>query len=163
MKGEQYPVAVADQEFAVATPRVSSGVIFSDDQSRILMLRSAYQIYWEIPGGDVKPGESPYAAAWREVREKLGVDVPVGRMLGVDWEPGDAEDDKLLFLFEGSRLPADTAFPFTDGGVTEARYVPAGELESYTVARLARRVRAALRDVPAAYFEYGEPGIPLAT
>lgn len=65
----------------MATPRVSAGVIFTDDESRVLMLRTTYKDYWEIPVGYVEPGESPHAAAAREGREELGRDVPIGRML----------------------------------------------------------------------------------
>lgn len=37
---------------------------------------------WEFPGGKVEPGESPCAAAVREVREELGVRVELGDQVG---------------------------------------------------------------------------------
>ncbi|WP_208865223.1 NUDIX domain-containing protein [Amycolatopsis rubida] len=40
---------------------------------------------WRSPGGLVEDGESPLAACRREVGEELGIDVPVGRLLVVDW------------------------------------------------------------------------------
>jgi len=34
---------------------------------------TVYAGYWEFPGGKIEPGESPEAAATREVTEELGV------------------------------------------------------------------------------------------
>jgi mutator protein MutT len=36
--------------------------------------------YWEFPGGKCEPGESPAAAARRECREEIGLDVTVDRL-----------------------------------------------------------------------------------
>jgi 8-oxo-dGTP diphosphatase len=84
-------------------PRVTP--ISSSHTANQRRLRTKYKDYWDIPGGYVEPGESPHDAARREVREELGIDVPVGRMLAVDWAPSDKEGDKLLFLFEGPASP----------------------------------------------------------
>lgn len=141
----------------MATPRVAAGVIFTDGESRVLMLRTTYKDFWEIPGGYVEPGESPHAAAQREVREELGIDIPVGNMMAVDWAPSDSEGDKLLFLFHGPALAEDVAFSFGDGEIAEAKYVAVDELDSYTIPRLARRIRAAVLAKAPAYLEHGEP------
>ncbi|MBS0517119.1 MAG: NUDIX domain-containing protein [Proteobacteria bacterium] len=37
--------------------------------------RRSYPSCWAVPGGHLEPGESPEAAAMREMREELGVDV----------------------------------------------------------------------------------------
>ncbi|MPY97966.1 MAG: NUDIX domain-containing protein [Actinophytocola sp.] len=141
----------------MATPRVAAGVVVTDDDSRVLMLRTTYKGHWEIPGGYVEPGESPHAAARREVREELGLDVPIGRLLAVDWAPSDEEGDKLLFLFEGPRLAADTAFVFRDDEIAAARYVALDQLGTVTVDRLARRIRSAVRSPGPQYLEHGAP------
>ena len=88
-------------EFRAATPRVASGVLFRDADNRVLLVKPTYKQGWDIPGGYVEPGESPKQAAVREVTEELGVTLPVGRLLVIDWAPQDGEGDKLLFVFDG--------------------------------------------------------------
>lgn len=56
-------------------PRLSAGVVVvrhTDGTVRFLVLR-AYR-NWDFPKGLVAPGESPRAAAVREVREETGLD-----------------------------------------------------------------------------------------
>src|SRR6266702_2630058 len=92
------------EEFRVATPRVAAGVLIRDGSDRVLLVKPTYKDGWDIPGGYVEPGESPKHAATREVREELGIDVVVGRLLAIDWAPHPDEGDKLLFIFDGGRL-----------------------------------------------------------
>ncbi|SNR62384.1 ADP-ribose pyrophosphatase YjhB, NUDIX family [Haloechinothrix alba] len=146
-----------DERLNAAAPRVAAGVLFTDDTGRVLMLRMTYKDFWDIPGGYVEPGESPQAAAAREVREELGLDIAVGGLLAVDWAPSDSEGDKILFVFDGPRLDPDTRFTFADGEIAEARYVRLEELDGYTLDRLARRIRSALRTPTPEYLEHGEP------
>lgn len=57
----------------MATPRVTAGALFSDEASRILLVRPTYKEHWDIPCGYVEPGESPLAACVREIGEELGL------------------------------------------------------------------------------------------
>jgi 8-oxo-dGTP diphosphatase len=50
---------------------VAAGVLFVDEQERVLLVRPTYKAYWEIPGGYVDEGESPLQACTREVAEEL--------------------------------------------------------------------------------------------
>lgn len=46
-------------------------------------------------------------ACSREVLEELGLTLPLGPLLVVDWAPAEAEGDKILFIFDGGTLTAD--------------------------------------------------------
>ncbi|MEU9483083.1 NUDIX hydrolase [Streptomyces decoyicus] len=135
-----------EHEAKMARPRMASGALFFDEQGRVMMLEPTYKDYWEIPGGYVETGESPRQACIREVREELGIEPEIGRLLAVDWAPSLAEGDKVLYIFDGGVLA-----PEVQGKIQ----LQATEIGSYdfhalgavcglTIPRLARRVEAAV-------------------
>lgn len=64
-------------------PIVGCNVIVTDLQGSILLLRHSYgPDHWCLPGGGVGRGEDPFAAAQRELREELGLDLARARSLG---------------------------------------------------------------------------------
>ncbi|WP_105036481.1 NUDIX domain-containing protein [Cryobacterium aureum] len=54
---------------------VVAAVCFRDDAGRILTVRKRGTSFFMLPGGKSEPGETPGAAALREVYEELGVTV----------------------------------------------------------------------------------------
>lgn len=142
-----------------ATPRVASGVLFRDAVGRVLLVKPTYKDGWEIPGGYVEKGESPRAAAVREIAEELGADIDVTELLVSDWAPHPAEGDKLLFIFRGGTLDqADVdRFRLEPTEISEVRFFSVDELSSVMPARLARRVGEAARHDVATYLEHGRP------
>lgn len=140
-------------------PRVSAGIVALHGDS-VAMVRTTYKDYWDVPGGYVEPGESPEAACRREVYEELGIDP--GRLIfaSVDWAPSDQEGDKVLFLFAAPDIDPTTLAKarFNDGEIAEARFVSFVDLDTYTISRLARRLRStveAIRAGAATYLEHG--------
>ncbi|MFI5959120.1 NUDIX domain-containing protein [Cryptosporangium sp. NPDC051539] len=128
----------------IPTKRSASGILFTDDDGRILLVEPTYKPEWEIPGGAVELDESPRAAARREVKEELGLVVEPGRLLVVDWSPAHGDrTEGFMFLFAGGplstpdiRLPADELHSWA--------WCTADQADVRTSPPLGRRIRAAL-------------------
>ncbi len=144
----------------MARPLMAAGVLYRDDAGRVLLVKPTYKDGWDIPGGYVEPGESPHAAARREVIEELGVALPVGRLLIIDWAPHPTEGDKLLFVFDGGQLTAAQHASVEPGAdeIEQSVFHEPGVLAQLMPDRLARRVLLALtaiRDEQTVYAEHG--------
>jgi 8-oxo-dGTP diphosphatase len=147
----------------MATPRMAAGVLFRDEQGRVLLVKPSYKPGWDIPGGYVEPGESPKQAARREVLEELGIEPPIGRLLVVDWAPHPNEGDKVLFIFDGGRLEdRDLSSPAPDE-IEEIRFWADGDLHKLLPTRLHNRVARALHaNGDDAYLEHGTAATTIA-
>jgi ADP-ribose pyrophosphatase YjhB (NUDIX family)/GNAT superfamily N-acetyltransferase len=64
--------------------------------------RRTYPACWAVPGGHLEPGESPEAAAIREIREELGVEVRILRYL-MAIETVDALGTLTFHMFSSSQ------------------------------------------------------------
>jgi 8-oxo-dGTP diphosphatase len=103
--------------------RIGAGVLLTDARGRALLVEPTYKSYWEIPGGVVEAGESPYAAAGRELGEELSLAVPIGRLLVTDWvPPRSGRTEGMMLIFEGGML-----LPSAAAGIR----LPADELRSW--------------------------------
>ena len=65
-------------------PRRSARVLVFDPSGRVLLIRCEVVrrdgrlfLFWLTPGGEIEPDEEPHAAARREVREELGLELDV--------------------------------------------------------------------------------------
>jgi ADP-ribose pyrophosphatase YjhB (NUDIX family) len=141
------------------TAQVATGMVFTDDTGRILLVKPTYNDVWHLPGGVVEAGESPAAAAVREVKEELGLDVAAGRLLGVDYRPPTpgGRGSALRFAFDGGTLTLAQIehIVLPPDEIREWKYVGTDELDGYVIPVLANRLRYMLAGH--VYLEEGRP------
>jgi mutator protein MutT len=65
----------------------------------ILLCHRRDKDLWNLPGGKVEDGESPWTAVTREVKEEVGLTVTVDALIGCYFKP--ATND-LVFMFAGT-------------------------------------------------------------
>ncbi len=87
-------------------PRHAGALVAVHVGSAVLLVRSSYRREWNFPGGGLRRGETPEAAARRELAEEVGLAaaalLPVGVVCGV-W---DGRRDRVhLFELRMDQLP----------------------------------------------------------
>jgi 8-oxo-dGTP diphosphatase len=147
---------VGDQGISAA-----AGVLFLDDDGHVLILEPLGGSTWEIPGGRIEPGETPRGACARELRFKLGLDLPFGRLLVVDWFRREGQD-RVRFVFDGGVLDDERleAIELPPEDLESWACVPPEELLAMLDGPLSRRLHAALEARAGSgtrYLEQGEP------
>jgi 8-oxo-dGTP diphosphatase len=99
---------------------VAAGALITDGAGNVLVVKPNYRDHWTLPGGICEFGEPPHAGCAREVAEEIGLELPVGALLSVDWQLplpayGPAARPAVYFIFDcgelgmppGIRLQAD--------------------------------------------------------
>ncbi|NIK61048.1 NUDIX domain-containing protein [Kribbella shirazensis] len=158
-----------EQEFnpgiAARMPRktAAGGALIRDRSGRILFLEPTYKPTLDIPGGIVEYDESPYEACCREVKEEIGLDLEIGRLLVVDWVPAHGPwSDSLAFVFDGGVLDHETL----SLDPTEARthhFLTVAEASPRLRPSMARRLTLAEQSLTTglpAYADFGRPTTP---
>ncbi|RKE18275.1 NUDIX hydrolase [Streptomyces sp. TLI_171] len=147
---------------------VAAAVLLFDDRDRVLLVDPAYKPHWEFPGGVVESGESPTAAAVREVAEELGLrlDPEELRLLAVDWESGLGRGrGGLRLVYDGGRLgPSEVLrLRLPAGELRDWHFATRREAAELLPAGRMRRLAAALEAREAGDLRYLEGGRPAAT
>lgn len=84
--------------------RLIAHVIIRDTDGRLLLCQTTFKSDWELPGGIVEPGEAPMTGAEREVTEEIGIELPIGRLLVLDWLPPYLGwSDAIELLYDGGQ------------------------------------------------------------
>ena len=67
------------------------------------MLKTTYKKYHEIPGGVVEKNESPSECCKREIKEEIGLDLNIEKLLVLEYQQLKF-DDSFMFLFYGGKI-----------------------------------------------------------
>lgn len=73
-------------------------VVWVNDE--LLVIKNSYRKQYSVPGGGIKKGEIPVAAAVRELREETGVSLTTNELYddGEFYNPHENKDDTVVFF-----------------------------------------------------------------
>src|SRR5215472_11898082 len=85
---------------------IAAGGLITDPQRRVLLVKPNYRDRWALPGGICEHGEPPHIGCGRELAEELGLNIPIGRLLAVDWSQpyGPHARPVMHFIFDAGHL-----------------------------------------------------------
>ena len=138
-------LSAADWFASLSTVYLSASMLITDRQDRILLVKPNYRPDWGIPGGIVEDGEAPDVCAAREIAEELGLDIPAGDLLVVDWMAAAGERPQAImnFIFDGGVLGDPGAIRLQEEELDDARFLGWAEAEAQMARNTAARVPAA--------------------
>jgi 8-oxo-dGTP pyrophosphatase MutT (NUDIX family) len=160
-----YAAHIAEGNATLPRKLVSADVLLLDHRGRILLVDPNYKPGWDLPGGNIKANEPPDIGAQREVREELGLDLPIDQLhlLCVDWvSPHSRWDDWLKFIFGGLELTdiQISGLHIGDAELTAFEFCSPAQAQQRLNTALWTRVAAALharRTGRAIYLRDGHP------
>jgi 8-oxo-dGTP diphosphatase len=148
-------------------PRIpaSAGALIWDERERLLILKPTYKKGWTIPGGQIDPGESPWDACRREVREECGLAVEHGRLVCVDFRPARPQrPGGVRFVFDCGSVDEDAqkSVRLQEEEIEEHRFAELADALELLSGPLRRRVSQCAGVSACVYLEDGRP-VPAVT
>ncbi len=116
-------------------PPVKSAVkalIKKDNKYLFIQHDIAGKIFWDIPGGKIKYGETPYEAIDREVAEEVGLKVKNAKPSGVWWYTSYHEDESWVIChtfeceLDGGEIDLESN-PASDENIIKYKWISAKE------------------------------------
>lgn len=106
----------------------AAGVLLTDPDGLTLLLRTHSRTDLVLPGGIVEADEPPAAAAEREVREEVGLNVVVTRLLTVQHRIAERGlPERMMFVFDTAPLPNRPPLILQADEIAEAFWLTADE------------------------------------
>lgn len=131
-------------------PSPTASVLILEGRRVLLARRAVAPLrgYWDVVGGFVEPGETADQAARREVREELGVDVRLERLLGILPGVYGPEKKPTLNIYYVGRLGKDAANVRPADDVESVAWFPLTDLPQRIAFKNNRAALRLLRALP---------------
>lgn len=125
----------------------SACLLVTDPGGRVLLVKPNYRDHWSIPGGIIEADESPHECCAREIKEELGIDIPIGPLLTVDWARAEGLRPKAMvnFLFDGGVLEDFADIKLQESELDDLTLIDPGEANVYLPPNVAPRIPAGLQ------------------
>jgi 8-oxo-dGTP diphosphatase len=125
---------------------VAAGALITDQAGNVLIVKPNYRDHWTLPGGVCELGEPPHAGCIREVAEEVGLVLPVGALLVVDWSQpyGPGARPIMHFVFDGGTALAGTRIVVQEEELDGYEFADPGQLGRYAPRYITDRIAAAL-------------------
>ncbi|WP_163852727.1 NUDIX hydrolase [Paenibacillus elgii] len=116
---------------------MGSASVISDSEGRVLLVKHSYgKNNWDLPGGKAEVKESAQETAKREVLEETGLEVEVGQLTGIYYDPNH---DMHHFVFIATNHYNKNPEP-SSPEILECRYCPIDDLpkpiSDFTIKRI---------------------------
>ncbi len=138
---------------------MAAGILVRNTVGEALIVTPTYKPDLEIPGGVIEALESPKACALRETQEELGLEIPIGRLLVLDYRSANI-DESLQFIFDGGVL-TDTQIAqikLPEAELSNYQFVARADLARVLIQRKAQRLEMAFKALETnqtLYLEFG--------
>ena len=132
------------------------GIIF-DEQKRVLLCHRRDYDLWNLPGGTMENGESPWDGLKREVKEETGLNVKVTKLIGVYSKP---DKNEIVFSFLCEKESGEIT---TTDEARSVEFFNFENLPTKTVPKQVERIEDALKNCSEAItkIQHGKSSIEL--
>jgi ADP-ribose pyrophosphatase YjhB (NUDIX family) len=152
---------MAEQDWHASLPGVvaTAAGLIGDGAGRVLVVKPNYRDFWTLPGGVCEFREEPRAGCAREVAEEIGMTLPVGRLLAVDWRSplevyGPNARPSLHFIFDCGVLSSLSGVRLQAEELDDCRFAGESELEALLPDTALPRVLAAVATLSSGCIRY---------
>jgi ADP-ribose pyrophosphatase YjhB (NUDIX family) len=130
----------------LAAAYVTGGALITDPAGRVLLVKPNYRDHWLMPGGTADDNEPPEAACARELKEEIGLALPVGQLLVIDWQPARAERPRptVSFVFDAGTLDGSGRIRLQEDELDDHGFFEPGKATAL-LGPVGARIPAALR------------------
>lgn len=120
MLGEHYKGKIAQKALIVK-------------DGKVLITRDSRDNCFELPGGRLDAGEEPMSGILREIREELGIEAYVKRILSVQkMFHGRDKEDMIVIFYEALMKNEDAEFKVDSEEVAEMQWVDVSSYATYS-------------------------------